>query len=65
MAAGRAWDYFGEVRILPLNLLHAMGIETILFVFALILIAGIWGMARRGRRQGSDHDSSPPKMSER
>lgn len=43
-----------------------MGIETILFVVALIAIAAVWGVARKGRRDNrSGHDSSPPRMSQR
>lgn len=43
-----------------------MGIETILFIFGLIVIAAVWGMVRKSRRgDSSGHDSSPPRMSER
>jgi hypothetical protein len=43
-----------------------MGIETILIVFGLVIVAAIWGMSRKNRHGGgSDHDSSPPRLSER
>jgi hypothetical protein len=42
-----------------------MGIETILFVLGLIIVASIWGSVRKSRRASSDHDTSPPRMSER
>lgn len=46
-----------------------MGIETILFVFGLIIVAAIWGSVRKSRRGGSHDrsstDSSPPRLSQR
>jgi hypothetical protein len=37
-----------------------MGIETILFLFALIIVGAVWGLTRKSRRGGDPEQPSTP-----
>jgi hypothetical protein len=42
--------------------IHFMGIETVLFVAALIVVGIVWSLTRKARRaDGSDKNVSPPQ----